>query len=61
MGAAPAEGLVQMQMMIPDSMVGAVLGRRGSTVVEIQNFTGARIQISQRGDFVAGTSNRYRK
>ncbi|CAN0194769.1 unnamed protein product [Discosporangium mesarthrocarpum] len=39
-------------------MVGVILGRGGATVVEIQNMTGARIQVSQRGDFLPGTHNR---
>ena len=39
-------------------MVGVMLGKGGSTVIDMQNITGARIQVSQRGEYVPGTNNR---
>lgn len=44
---------------MPDQMVGVILGKGGSTVIDMQNITGARIQVSQRGDYIPGTHNRF--
>lgn len=37
-----------IQMSIPDSLIGAILGRGGSTLNELQSSTNTRIRISQR-------------
>ena len=39
-------------------MVGAVVGRGGAKITEIQHITGCRVKISQRGDYIPGTTNR---
>lgn len=39
-------------------MVGVILGKGGATVIDMQHQTGARIQVSQRGDYIPGTQNR---
>jgi len=49
---------VKFKVPIPDSLVGRVLGKGGRTIVELQNFTGAQIKISQKGEYVPGTQNR---
>ncbi|CAI9091217.1 OLC1v1026182C4 [Oldenlandia corymbosa var. corymbosa] len=43
---------------VPDDRIGLVVGRGGRNVVEISQLTGARIKISERGDFMSGTSDR---
>ncbi|GAQ83784.1 RNA-binding protein Nova-1 [Klebsormidium nitens] len=43
---------------VPDEHVGAIVGRGGRTITEIQQMAGVRIKISDRGDFVMGTTNR---
>ena len=43
---------------IPDSLIGAVLGRGGRTIAEIQVASGCRIKVSDRDDFFEGTTNR---
>ncbi|CAL9104347.1 unnamed protein product [Musa textilis] len=43
---------------IADEHIGAVVGRGGRNIMEISQVSGARIKISDRGDFVAGTSDR---
>ncbi|CBJ29908.1 conserved unknown protein [Ectocarpus siliculosus] len=48
----------QMQVAIPDHLVGVILGKGGATVIDMQNQTGARIQVSQRGEYIPGTTNR---
>jgi RNA-binding protein Nova len=47
-----------INLAVPDAMVGAVLGRRGQTLQELQSESGARIRVSQRNEFVPGTTNR---
>eukprot|EP00246_Nothoceros_aenigmaticus_P006924 TRINITY_DN2034_c0_g1_i2.p1 TRINITY_DN2034_c0_g1~~TRINITY_DN2034_c0_g1_i2.p1 ORF type:complete len:370 (-),score=36.13 TRINITY_DN2034_c0_g1_i2:486-1595(-) len=43
---------------VPDERIGAIVGRAGKTITEIQQASGVRIKISDRGDFVAGTKDR---
>jgi RNA-binding protein Nova len=43
---------------IPDSLIGAILGRAGRTIAEIQVASGCRIKVSDRDDFFEGTQNR---
>lgn len=45
-------------MQVPDKLVGAVLGKGGATLRELQDTTGARIRISKRDEFAPGTTNR---
>ncbi|CAN8257174.1 unnamed protein product [Cochlearia groenlandica] len=43
---------------VADEHVGLVLGRGGRNVMEITQMTGARVKISDRGDFMPGTTDR---
>lgn len=43
---------------IADEHIGIIVGRAGRTITEISQATGARIKISDRGDFMSGTSDR---
>ncbi|XP_074582661.1 protein BTR1-like isoform X1 [Curcuma longa] len=43
---------------IADEHIGAVVGRGGRNITEISQVSGARIKISDRGDFISGTSDR---
>ncbi len=56
MTAAPQA--IQVQVTIPDFLVGLVLGKRGANIMRIQKATGARVHISPRGRFVPGTTHR---
>lgn len=47
-----------IQIAVPDTLIGAILGRDGQTLKELQISTGTRIKISQRGVFVPGTNHR---
>lgn len=51
-------GWIVGQVAIPDHLVGVILGKAGATVIDMQNQTGARIQVSQRGEYLPGTTNR---
>ena len=43
---------------VEEKLVGAVLGSGGRTLVEIQQYSGTRIQISRKGEYAPGTRNR---
>jgi len=53
-----APGCFNAQILIPDSMIGSVLGRGGQTLTELQMLSGTRIRISQRGEYMPGTRSR---
>ena len=53
-----APGCFNAQILIPDSMIGSVLGRGGQTLSELQMLSGTRIRISQRGEYMPGTRSR---
>jgi RNA-binding protein Nova len=43
---------------VPDSQVGAIVGKGGQQILELQQMTHTRIKISQRKEFAPGTTNR---
>lgn len=47
-----------LEITVPDELIGAILGRGGKTINELMQYSGARIQVSQKGEFVPGTNNR---
>lgn len=54
----PSHQTVTLQIPVHDAMIGAILGRGGARLTELQQTSGARISISQRGEFIPGTQNR---
>merc|ERR1712091_404440 len=54
----PAVEEATVTVAVPDEYVGAVVGKGGRTVTEMQAVTGVRIKISARDDFMEGTKNR---
>lgn len=51
--------MVSQQIQVPDKSIGAILGKGGAVLRELQQQSGARISISKRGEYVPGTTNRY--
>eukprot|EP00245_Coleochaete_scutata_P001343 TRINITY_DN11648_c0_g1_i1.p1 TRINITY_DN11648_c0_g1~~TRINITY_DN11648_c0_g1_i1.p1 ORF type:complete len:342 (-),score=57.17 TRINITY_DN11648_c0_g1_i1:557-1582(-) len=47
-----------LTVAVPDEHIGAIVGKAGKSIAEIQQATGAKIKISDRGDFVPNTNNR---
>lgn len=45
-------------MEIAEAIVGAILGHGGRSLIEIQHWSGALIQISKKGIYAPGTRNR---
>ncbi|XP_015582998.1 protein BTR1 isoform X2 [Ricinus communis] len=43
---------------VADAHIGLVVGRGGRNIMEISQVSGARIKISDRGDFMSGTNDR---
>jgi len=56
--AAMGAGQTTMTVQVPDGMVGAIIGTQGKAINDIQQFSGARVQISKRGEYIEGTQNR---
>lgn len=54
----PAQSGFSTQVLVPDSLIGAIVGRGGKTLNELQQQSNTRIRISQRGEYVPGTRNR---
>jgi RNA-binding protein Nova len=52
------EVMTNVEVEIGDNIVGAILGHKGTAIVEIQRISGANIQISKKGIFAPGTRNR---
>ena len=54
-----SDGQVEtIELSIPESLIGTILGKAGRTLVEYQDISGAKIQISKKGEYVVGTRNR---
>ena len=54
-----SDGLKEtVELSIPESLIGTILGKAGRTLVEYQDISGAKIQISKKGEYVIGTRNR---
>jgi RNA-binding protein Nova len=47
-----------MTMQVPDAVVPIILGKGGAIMREIQQRSGARIRVSQKGEYVQGTNDR---
>ncbi|KAG0474618.1 hypothetical protein HPP92_014304 [Vanilla planifolia] len=43
---------------VADEHIGAVVGRGGRNIMEITQISGAKVKISDRGDFMSGTCDR---
>lgn len=47
-----------IQIFVPNSIIGAILGPRGKTLVELQKRSDTIIKVSQKDEFVPGTNDR---
>uniref|UniRef100_A0A0K8T1F7 K Homology domain-containing protein n=1 Tax=Lygus hesperus TaxID=30085 RepID=A0A0K8T1F7_LYGHE len=52
------EPLRKVEMEISEAIVGAILGPGGRALIEIQQVSGALVQISKKGMYAPGTRNR---
>lgn len=58
MTAADDQQSVKREMDVPESIVGAIIGPGGRSLVEIQQMSGVTIHISKKGVYAPGTTNR---
>lgn len=56
--AMPNSPTTTVTVAVPDEHIGAVVGRGGKYISEMQQVSGVRIKISDRTDYVPGTRNR---
>ncbi|XP_067010983.1 RNA-binding protein Pasilla [Anabrus simplex] len=56
--AAGAEGTYHFKMLVPSVAAGAIIGKGGDTIAQLQKDSGARVKMSKANDFYPGTSER---
>lgn len=47
-----------LKMLVSSNVAGAIIGKSGKAINEMQEECGARIRVSQASDFYPGTSDR---
>lgn len=50
------DGSYHLKILIPSTAAGAIIGKGGETIAQVQKDTGARIKMSKANDFYPGTS-----
>jgi len=55
---APAASRLDYKLSVPDEHVGAIIGKGGEILAQLQALVGVKVTISGRGDFEPGTRNR---
>lgn len=49
---------INLKILVPSVASGAIIGKGGETIAEVQKQTGTRIKMSKSSDFYPGTSER---
>ena len=49
---------VAFKFLVANHQAGYLIGRRGGTIKELQNATGAKIRLSQSADYYPGSKDR---
>ncbi|KAJ9576806.1 hypothetical protein L9F63_006580 [Diploptera punctata] len=52
------DGTFHFKMLVPSVAAGAIIGKGGETIAQLQKDTGARVKMSKANDFYPGTSER---
>ena len=47
-----------LKMLVSDNVAGAIIGKSGQTIADMQEQSNARIKVSQTGEFFPGTNER---
>jgi len=53
-----AEDCLHLKLLIPSSSSGAIIGKGGETIAEIQKNTGTKMKMSKANDYYPGTTER---
>jgi len=49
------DGTYHFKMLVPSVAAGAIIGKGGDTIAQLQKDTGARVKMSKANDFYPGT------
>jgi RNA-binding protein Nova len=49
------DGSYHFKILVPSVAAGAIIGKGGETIAQLQKDTGARIKMSKANDFYPGT------
>lgn len=49
------DGTYHVKVLVPSTAAGAIIGKGGDTIAQLQKDTGARIKMSKANDFYPGT------
>lgn len=52
------DGMCQIKILVPSYAAGAIIGKGGETIAQIQKDTNTKIKMSKANDFYPGTSDR---
>uniref|UniRef100_A0A023F1K7 Putative rna-binding protein nova1/pasilla n=1 Tax=Triatoma infestans TaxID=30076 RepID=A0A023F1K7_TRIIF len=52
------EGIYHFKILVPSMAAGAIIGKGGETIAQLQKETNARVKMSKANDFYPGTSER---
>jgi len=53
-----ADAIVHLKVLVPSVAAGAIIGKGGETIADIQKQTGGKIKMSKSNDFYPGTNER---
>jgi len=48
------DGMYHFKMLVPSVAAGAIIGKGGDTIAQLQKDTGARVKMSKANDFYPG-------
>eukprot|EP01035_Chromulina_nebulosa_P019131 gene19131-24967_t len=57
-GAATISASTTITLAVPDHLIGNIVGKQGVLLREIMSLSGAQVTVSNRGEYVEGTSSR---
>eukprot|EP00803_Ostreobium_quekettii_P001904 evm.model.scf_2581.1 EVM.evm.TU.scf_2581.1 scf_2581:3565-4863(+) len=57
-GPIGSPGLSEVKLAVPDEHVGAIIGKGGEILAQLQALVGVKVTISGRGEFTPGTRDR---
>jgi len=57
-GQSKLKTKVEVQMEVPDALVGGILGKQGQVVRDMVQRSGARFKFSDKNEYAAGTTDR---
>ena len=52
-----SEGTFHLKILVPSVAAGAIIGKGGETIAQLQKDTGARVKMSKANDFYPGKLN----